>query len=646
MKLQDCIRTVFVFAVALFPSLLFAGRYQEHKKIGDEAFTAAIDSLRRSNGDTAITSLVEQYIGMKPDSNGYAYRLNDLLSVSFGDLSALSGDHVDNPLSLINFLFTPLSKTRETVLHIHNAIKRGGDEVDDIELYNIDGSYLTLAARDLSHFYKYGFTLEEHIKEFKKEHLIQLQCDVLPTFPWLKATPSYHTVIKSLENVNAICKYITLHSFALFLADTAGYCAKNGNKKTARSLLQYALFFEGYASHYLQDAFSSGHLVVRRSLIGAFLNDDKTFHDLYGKMGIDVTNLRGDRWVSYGDREMNKIAGGLYRDEYIHSFLAQLSTDSSQRHHTMLLESPKADKHNVMYTLIDLSKSVAEQRSRNMSLAIEAGANSIYEVFNEFITAQDSATFFSIEDELANIETDSLTPFFIQRFRALSIIPIPFETFSDNFFISEETRLADYRKKYPTISNGNAKLNEAVNYVPTRRAVGINTGNAISISLQTRYPIYKEDKAGILLFGTSVTARGLSLYENLMRGSGWFNYSAHWYNTAKLHYGLVGIEYVPSLTSIFSYSGKIGVASESTVERFIAGADININAINILKISTDFIFRSGRIVSFWDNLYYLTNFKIQAGFYYIGNNRSAPHVSLEIDLNSGIKYLADIFSGD
>lgn len=58
------------------------------------------------------------------------------------------------------------------------------------------------------------------------------------------------------------------------------------------------------ADHFLTDAFAAGHLLPDRanSVIGSKLR-----HDLDNENGVPVRNLRGDRWIAYGDDHLNDV---------------------------------------------------------------------------------------------------------------------------------------------------------------------------------------------------------------------------------------------------------------------------------------------------------------------------------------------------
>jgi hypothetical protein len=101
--------------------------------------------------------------------------------------------------------------------------------------------------------------------------------------------------------------YLAHHLLAI---DSAMRCATAGNAADARTYFTSALLSEGFAGHFLTDMFSAGHARVPRY---AFLhkiyssNDvladiiSKLLHDHEGRLGVFLTNARGQLWYAYGD---------------------------------------------------------------------------------------------------------------------------------------------------------------------------------------------------------------------------------------------------------------------------------------------------------------------------------------------------------
>lgn len=100
---------------------------------------------------------------------------------------------------------------------------------------------------------------------------------------------------------DALLAYETGHKLAL---DEAKLARKQHD--TTKLELAYAL--NAFASHYLSDRFSAGHIRTPRhelpksvtpELVGALLAG--YMHNEESAAGIHVTNQHGDRWIAYGD---------------------------------------------------------------------------------------------------------------------------------------------------------------------------------------------------------------------------------------------------------------------------------------------------------------------------------------------------------
>ncbi|XP_028403414.1 uncharacterized protein LOC114526111 [Dendronephthya gigantea] len=98
--------------------------------------------------------------------------------------------------------------------------------------------------------------------------------------------------------------YLAGHEYSIQKAREAG----DSSEKEREKLLDMAYSIEAFALHFFTDSFSSGHMRTPRvalpmnitpSLTGDLLC--KYMHDEDNKFGLRVTNLRGDKWIAYGD---------------------------------------------------------------------------------------------------------------------------------------------------------------------------------------------------------------------------------------------------------------------------------------------------------------------------------------------------------
>lgn len=177
-----------------------------------------------------------------------------------------------------------------------------------------------------------------------------------------------------LIHTNAIAKYCTLHAAALLLAERSGRARAAGHMQEGRQLMRRAFILNAFADHFLQDAFAPGHLILRRTVVGSYLTDLQ-LHDYYNRRGLTVVNLRKDQWTAYGDDEM-----------FLHS-----------------------------------------EGARNTEYAIEATAVSFGELISAYTDAGQTFT-----NDLAAAAGDArVSGFVLQRFGALQIIPLPYNSYEE-----------------------------------------------------------------------------------------------------------------------------------------------------------------------------------------------------------------------
>lgn len=104
--------------------------------------------------------------------------------------------------------------------------------------------------------------------------------------------------------------YLTGHQLAMGKAREAS----QGNTEDEKTqLLQEAYAMEAFACHFLTDSFASGHIRTPRVELGnaTSLHIDGHYlswrmHDEDGTFGLRVTNIRGDKWIAYGDGLLHK----------------------------------------------------------------------------------------------------------------------------------------------------------------------------------------------------------------------------------------------------------------------------------------------------------------------------------------------------
>jgi hypothetical protein len=367
------------------------GTYGEHKLIGDAAFERAMGALT----DTILrNSYLPYFLHLDSTRTGLsipwflklAREDDDSLSVTYGDLNALSADHVGSPLLLYEELASPFSSVKGIVLTQRTYLEKYYAGAPDVEFALEDPVFLGMVIGDKSHFYDYRKDMVQQLSEFDITLL-----ESLITFS------SSRIYTRELYNVSLIKKYTTLHAFAIYTAQRAA------QTHSAR-LLRFAIYINAYADHFIEDAFSAGHRVVHRSYLGSFTNN-KFMHDMFGRIGLRAVNSAGDSWVSYGDGQYNRNPW----------------------------RGPSA---------------AAESVSANLQIAVRSCSISILEVFDGFRDAlerarlgDDTTTILCTLRKLDGSDYQRYTSL-IHMFGALRLIPIPFGGSSDRSMGEEDAALA------------------------------------------------------------------------------------------------------------------------------------------------------------------------------------------------------------
>ncbi len=268
-----------------------ANKYGEHKIIGDRSFLHLITALQNTPGGAGFLQLLD----LKTDSiNGTCYfgALSQHAPVSYGVLNALSGDHSSNPY-LMEEQLRMQGSALQRIMALHEAyIRMGYTAAPDGKLVKTDFNYLMLAAVNIPHFYEYNRSFQQQLRHFD------------PAMIRLCQNPAaINTAMNKLNNTNAINMYVTMHLVAVDLAEQSGLAVRS-DPAAARQLLLYAFLFNAFADHFLEDAFSAGHLVVNRTIMASFTNN-KALHDFYSEYGTTVVNRKGEVWKAYGDGSFN-----------------------------------------------------------------------------------------------------------------------------------------------------------------------------------------------------------------------------------------------------------------------------------------------------------------------------------------------------
>ncbi|SKA43342.1 hypothetical protein SAMN04488128_106171 [Chitinophaga eiseniae] len=310
---------LFIIAITLtiFTGRSFAYNYGEHKLIGDAAFLRFLRSLPENNKAQLL-----HYLDIRSDEKGRyyfgAFSGPGQSSISYGILNGLSGDHERNPLLLEEQLHYQHS-VMEQIIRLHDQyIEMGYTAAPDAKLSKLDFSYALKAAVNLSHFYEYRKGFPEQLRHFSKASVRLCEKPAL-----------VDSIFKKLGRTNAINMYVTLHVLAIDLAEQSGFLSRQ-NEAASRQLLLYAMLFNAFADHFLEDAFSAGHLVVNRTVFESITNN-KSLHDFYSANGATVVNRKGEIWHAYGDGQFNNPHHSWQKDTTLKDIRYATFTPEAER---------------------------------------------------------------------------------------------------------------------------------------------------------------------------------------------------------------------------------------------------------------------------------------------------------------------------
>ena len=519
----------------------FAYNYGEHKEIGDEAFNRFAKWLvTEQNMDSVeVRRLFRIWFKMRWDDTAGSFIYP---SMTFGDdyatygvLNGLSADHEENPLILEEQLHYKSSITHQ-IIDLHNQyIEMGYTTAPNVTVASHDIRYALFAALDLSHFHSYGVPYHKQIKQYDKDAYENI------------INPSYVNQLfkKVLSKTNSIDKYIFLHTVAIYLAEMAGKSA-DSSPEEAHSLMYYALLFNSFADHFLQDNFSGGHFVVNRSVFNSIVNN-QALHDFYNQRGLEVVNLKGEIWVQHGDNQFNRKFSSWKKKQKL--------TDISYASYTQTAER-----------------------------IITATQLSLQEVWFAFAQSREDTQHPYIIDRMPEDE-DELARFYLRSFQVLSIQPVPinsdwsfFEDLPDNKEELEKTnQLLSYRNfvrnriaNSIVVGLGGRAFTTRTNSFIDRIEVRFNAGAFIKAY---DYASYGSKKGSIdNWLGTTISySRDLETaefaYFNALKAG--LNFKFDWWAGNKRFLGIftyqdIGVKW-NNQNSYFVYSPTVGVGLGSLV---------------------------------------------------------------------------------
>ena len=344
-----------LFCVLTFSA--YAWDFAEHRKIGDRAMILMPERLVAAGlfpNEAAFYALLDTVLDVQLSEDGLSFVLNELSQapnqVTYGTLCGLAGDHVSNPLLLETGLQAHYSKTNRTLLLEADAMQHFQTGANSVELLKVNLAYGVMAIKDLSHFYSYGDDLNDHLRKIDAE-LIRA----------LASPANVNDTFAKLDRLPSMSKYFCIHIFATYLAEEAGKAHLAGDVHAASDYLFYAMLYEAFAEHFLQDSFASGHQMVRRGFGASAVSNNKALHDFYNTIPVQTANLKGETWASYGDKRLNQNM-----EEYIgkESYTEIRVTDPNP------YKLPKGDKY--------------ERETRVFYQVVNATCQSILEVWQAY----------------------------------------------------------------------------------------------------------------------------------------------------------------------------------------------------------------------------------------------------------------------
>lgn len=351
--------------------------YNEHKKIGNHAFEIYLQSLENKLRKDLIALFPVEY-----DKNGNR-KLNAFsryASITYGDLNALAGDHAANPHTLYEELMTNFSSLLKTFYLHQSFADMQYDGAPNAELVKTDKLYLHLAVKNLSHFYRYGEPLSHHVNGLSQDIVEKL---LVPSL----SDESF----KKLNRTNLLLMYATVHAAAIKFSFLSGQSLKRGDRLQAEKYIHYAYLFNGFADHFLQDSFSSGHLLVNRT-ISASLTNNKALHDFYCKHATSVVNAKGERWRAFGDGQFN-------------------------RYHSL---------HASKDTVTQISYNEISEESKRIIHACAVSLSELEESFYDGLSGKENGMY----DRFTHAVTNNKKYSIIYVFKALQHVPLPYTTLS------------------------------------------------------------------------------------------------------------------------------------------------------------------------------------------------------------------------
>ncbi|MBI3183747.1 MAG: hypothetical protein HYZ28_16545 [Myxococcales bacterium] len=300
--------TIVALACLLAARPAAAWLFFEHDRIGSEAVRRlppeAKDRLQAAW--TAATAA-------RPNGDRYCKRIDLGVSAEsvqdqarwcagFSTLGAIAGDHACDPAEVsaviesADWIGGVLVNSRDLAMEMALLDPGGPDRVDawrehNLALQSLDPDLVARAQANWSHF------LPPLEGESAKGRAPPLATDL---------TAYLSSALLAGDRLNAVAVYAHYHRLALAAATAAGCQHQEGAfncDPAGAARLWQALAAEGFALHFLEDAFSSGHVAGTWGDVGQRLGS----HDYYSERGLDVRTWSGDLYAAHGDAFLSEL---------------------------------------------------------------------------------------------------------------------------------------------------------------------------------------------------------------------------------------------------------------------------------------------------------------------------------------------------
>ncbi|MEI7501084.1 MAG: hypothetical protein WCK84_11640 [Bacteroidota bacterium] len=282
MKIKICLTILLIWFSAMYAS---AWVYPEHREIMIAAIKkldpnrrAILDQLwasaRKGYEIRLCESVIEPNQGVKPQCLDYAAWTGIAADHS------VSAQDMTNIVLKSTWILKVADITAQLKVGLDKSQKRSSriSEVrdSDIKLLRADPEYVSRAGKNNGHF-------------------------LLP-LPGVNTKPEvyFSSCYKDGAEMNTVGSYTWFHISALSKA--ARLNSKDLTPEQQSALALSALADEAFAAHFLEDSFTSGHVMG----IWGDAAKRKGTHDYYNEEGLDVTTWQGKQMVLMGDATMRR----------------------------------------------------------------------------------------------------------------------------------------------------------------------------------------------------------------------------------------------------------------------------------------------------------------------------------------------------